>query len=153
MESPKAREERTLLAGCYGLRQFTASLGLLLRWTVCRALRHRSHSLLHRSLNNKDGYETGKEKVRPKTSNPYFCYYALLSSSNLFYWPIWQDTVLCAFSPHLELSEIGTGQRKPWRRGRGNPCWKSSHSASLLRKWAASLGIPFPRIFLKVPQR
>lgn len=46
MESPKALEERTLLPGCYGLRQLTASLRLLFPWTVCILLCQSGCSLL-----------------------------------------------------------------------------------------------------------
>lgn len=68
MELPKALEERTLLAGCYGLRQFATSLRLLFPGqfayhctTEPLASSSASYPPLLNSLpKNKDRLKTGK---------------------------------------------------------------------------------------------
>lgn len=81
MESPKALEGRTLLTGCYGLRQLTTSLRLLFHWAVCvlGAMEATCFflSLLAASFSDssKEQIQTEDRKVKKEnqnTSNPYF---------------------------------------------------------------------------------
>lgn len=165
MELPKALEERTLLPGCYGLRQFTTSLRLLLPWTVCILLCQSGCSLFPQPPTRtfstffprtKTGWRQRSEEMKTQIYPiPIFCYYycyypCQINSTDLF------DTVLICMQFFFQFrTKLDTDSREEFwtlERYRQSPSWGNTHSALILMKWAVSLGIYFRRILLKLSQ-